>query len=92
MTRKEQEQNKIKGFSEKWSRRVYKVIKKTKMKKNEFFHYYKLEGASDTYLRHELLKVRGVVDTEVPELVRYVDKSIGDLYDPADDDPEWDHE
>ena len=35
MTRKEQEQNKIKGFAPKWSKRLYTILRKTRLRKNE---------------------------------------------------------
>ena len=90
MTRKEQEQNKMKGFSAKWSKEIYTVFKKTKLRKNAFMFRYHI-GLPDSYYRHELLKIRGgVVDTVVPQnLVRYKEVSIGSEYKPGDE--EWDH-
>jgi hypothetical protein len=89
MTRKEQEQNKIKGFAPKWTKRLYTVIRKTALRKNEFAYRYDI-GLPDTYYRHELLKVRDPVDTEVPDgYVRYKEVVYGG-YDPADDE-EWQH-
>ena len=37
MTRKEQEQNKTKGFAPKWSKNVYRVVKKLAIAKNRAF-------------------------------------------------------
>ena len=89
MKRKEQEQNKIKGFAPKWTKRLYTVIRKTALRKNEFAYRYDI-GLPDTYYRHELLKVRDV-DSEVPDkYVRYREVVYGG-YDPADDE-EWDHD
>ena len=90
MTRKEQEQNKIKGFAPKWTKRLYTVIRKTHLRKNEFNFRYDI-GLPDTYYRHELLKIRGDVDQEVPQnYVRYKEVVYGG-YDPKDDE-EWVHE
>ena len=89
MTRKEQEQNKIKGFAPKWTKRLYTVIRKTALRKNEFAYRYDI-GLPDTFYRHELLKVRDV-DSEVPDkYVRYREAVYGG-YDPADDE-EWEHD
>ena len=95
MTRKEQEQNKIKGFAPKWSKRLYTVLRKTKLRKNEFVFRYDI-GLPDTYYRHELQQVRaGKVDKVVPNTyVRYKEVIIGG-YEPADDmygDEEWEHD
>ena len=90
MTRKEQETNKMKGFTAKWSKQIYTVFKKTKLRKNAFMFRYHI-GLPDSYYRHELLKIHGgIVDTEVPQnLVRYKEVSIGSEYNPEDE--EWDH-
>ena len=91
MTRKEQETNKMKGFAAKWTKRIYTVQKKQKLRKNQFTFRYDI-GLADTFYRHELLKVRGAfVDQDVPNLVRYKEVSIGDEYNPADDGEEWVH-
>ena len=94
MTRKEQEQNKIKGFAPKWSKRLYTVLRKTKLRKNEFVFRYDI-GLPDTYYRHELQKIHGgKVDTQVPRnYVRYKEVVIGG-YEPDEDfelEGEWDH-
>ena len=95
MTRKEQEQNKIKGFAPKWSKRLYTVLRKTRLRKNEYVFRYDI-GLPDTYYRHELQKIRGGnVDTGVPnQYVRYKEVTIGG-YEPEDDmfgDEEWEHD
>ena len=95
MTRKEQEENKTKGFAPKWSKRLYEVIRKSRLRKNEFVFRYDI-GLPDTYYRHELQKIRGgTVDAVVPnQYVRYKEVVIGG-YDPADDmfgGEEWDRE
>ena len=94
MTRKEQEQNKIKGFAPKWSKRLYTVLRKTRLRKNEFVFRYDI-GLPDTYYRHELQKIRGGnVDQVVPnQYVRYKEVVIGG-YVPDDDiygEQEWEH-
>ena len=92
MTRKEQETNKLKGFSAKWSKQIYEVQTKTKLRKNPFMHRYGI-GKSDTYYRHELLRISGPVDTHVPQdLVRFKEVSIGDEYVPGLSDEEWEHD
>jgi len=96
MTRKEQETNKIKGFAPKWTRRLYTVLRKTKLRKNPYAHKYDL-GLPDTYYRWEIQKVHGGrVDKNVPnDYVRYKEVIIGG-YEPDDDfalgDEEWDRE
>jgi hypothetical protein len=40
MTRKEQETNKMKGFTAKWSEEIYEVFKKTALRKNAFMFRY----------------------------------------------------
>ena len=60
------------------------------MRKNEFAFRYDI-GLPDTYYRHELLKIRGEVDRQVPQnYVRYKEVVYGG-YDPQDDE-EWEHE
>ena len=78
MTRKEQEQNKIKGFAPKWSKRLYTVLRKSKLRKNAFVFRYDI-GLPDTFYRHELQKIQGGrVDKEVPnQYVRYKEVIIG---------------
>ena len=56
MTRKEQLDTSQKGFRPKWSRKIYTVLKKTKLQLNpNNFRYY--VGKSQSYYRHELLWV-----------------------------------
>ena len=67
MTRKEQEQNKTKGFAPKWSKHVYRVRKKLPIAKNkEHFRYY-LKHVGDFYYRHEILKIPKTLDKKVPK-------------------------
>ena len=95
MTRKEQETNKIKGFAPKWTRRLYTVLRKTKLRKNPYAYKYDL-GLQDTYYRWEIQKVHGGrVDDVVPNnYVRYKEVAIGG-FDPDEEfgfgsDEEWD--
>ena len=96
MTRKEQETNKIKGFAPKWTRRLYTVLRKTKLRKNPYAYKYDL-GLQDSYYRWEIQKVHGGrVDKNVPnQYVRYKEKIIGG-YEPDEEfefgDEEWDRE
>ena len=89
MTRKEQEQNKIKGFAPKWSKRLYTVLRKSKLRKNAFVFRYDI-GLPDTFYRHELQKISGGrVDSDVPnQYVRYKEVVIGG-YDPEEDEAGW---
>ena len=67
---------------------MYTVLRKTRMRKNQFHFRYHL-GLPDSYYRHELQKVREV-DKDVPnDYVRYKEVVIGG-YDPKDDE-EWEH-
>ena len=52
MTRKEQEQGKIKGLAPKWTKRIYTVLRKTALRKNEFAYRYDI-GLPDTYYRSQ---------------------------------------
>ncbi len=88
MTRKEQETNKMKGFTAKWSEEIYEVFKKTPLRKNAFMFRYDI-GLPTTYYRHELLKIPKKIDAKVPDgLVRYKEVSVGSEYVPGDE--EWD--
>jgi hypothetical protein len=68
MTRKEQAANTIKGFTAKWSKDTFKVLKKTPIPKNKLnFRYW--VGLGKAYFRHELLRIPARVDREVIDLV-----------------------
>ena len=93
MTRKEQIQNKTKGFAPKWSRKIYTVRKKLPVAKNKTQFRYYMEENIHWYYRHELLRISGPVDTHVPQdLVRFKEVSIGDEYVPGLSDEEWEHD
>jgi len=70
MTRKQQAQNSIKGFTAKWSREVYTVLKKTAIPRNRSNHRYQV-GTHQSYFRHELLKIPRNVDTEAPDMLSH---------------------
>lgn len=65
-TRKEQAANSKKGYSEKWSRSLHKVTKLIRIKQNRDVFKYYLKDMPNYFWRHELLKVNGKVDTDVP--------------------------
>jgi len=65
MTFKEQEQKKLKGFEEKWSRRVYQVLGKVALNRNKHVFRYRIGDPKRTYYRHELLLIPSEVDQEV---------------------------
>ena len=97
MTRKEQEQNKTKGFAPKWSKQVYGVYKKLPIAKNKdhFRYYMKLltgKKVEEFYYRHELLKIPKRIDRKVykgyithKEVVVAPDENWSDLSDPGTD-------
>ena len=78
MTLKEQATNKKKGFTEKWSRDVYRVKRKAALQGNPGAFRYWLHGDDLSYFRHELLKVPGNTDREVLDLVTRREAVIGD--------------
>ena len=65
MTRKEQIQNKTKGFAPKWSKSVYTVKKKLAIAKNKTQFRYYLHETTAWYYRHELLRIPDVLDKKV---------------------------
>ena len=91
MTRKEQETNKLKGFSAKWTRELFRVVRKTKLRKNPFRYQYRITGRDTSFYRHELLKVTGAVDSAVPSnLVRDKEVAVGLEWTPsAEDGDSW---
>jgi len=63
--RKKQLDSKVKGFSPKWSKEKYTVLRKTAVKANtEIFRYH--VGLHQSYYRHELLKIPRKTDASVP--------------------------
>ena len=77
MTRKEQEQNKVKGFAPKWTKQVYRVSKKLPIAKNkEHFRYY-MKHVAEFYYRHELLKIPKKLDKKVVKgHIKHVEKVV----------------
>ncbi len=71
MTRKEQIQNKTKGFAPKWSKTVHQVKRKVPLPKNNSCFRYYLEGGSVFYYRHELLKVPRKLDKKVRDYIEH---------------------
>ena len=69
MTRKEQIQNKVKGFAPKWSKTVYQVKRMVAIPKNDNHYRYYLEGGRQFYYRHELLKIPRMLDKKVKDYI-----------------------
>jgi len=66
--RKDQQGEKVKGFSEKWSKEIYTVLRKTSVRRNHNFKKYHLSDGAHSRFRHELLKIPDKLDTVVPKL------------------------
>jgi len=63
--RKKQMDSKVKGFSPKWSKEKYTVLRKTAVRANmEIFRYH--VGLYQSYYRHELLKIPKKTDSQIP--------------------------
>ena len=89
MTRKQQAQNSVKGFTAKWSREVYTVLKKTGIPRNQTHYRYSV-GTNRSYYRHELLWIPRNVDTETFDLLErrqrvVVEEEWSDLEYDSDD-------
>ena len=69
MTRKQQVQNTVKGFTAKWSRDIHTVLKKMAIPRNPLNFRYWTDRANQSYFRHELLKVPRRVDKAVLDLL-----------------------
>ena len=69
-SRKDQAKNTFKGFTAKWSKEVYTVLRKVAIPKNRNNFRYHI-GVNKTYYRHELLKVPKIVDTATVDLVSH---------------------
>ena len=69
-SRKDQAKNTFKGFTAKWSKEVYTVLRKVAIPKNRNNFRYHI-GVNKTYYRHELLKVPRIVDTATVDLVSH---------------------
>ena len=89
MTRKEQLDTSQKGFRAKWSKKVYTVLKRTKLQLNpNNFRYF--VGKHQSYYRHELLWVPKETDTSVIDLVGSKSSLIAEAWSDEDYDPEDD--
>ena len=75
-TRKEQVEGKKKGYAEKWSRTLHKVVKMRRTKENNDVFKYWIENQPNYFWRHELLKISGEVDSGVPKLFPLKEKLI----------------
>ena len=69
-SRKDQAKNTFKGFTAKWSKEVYTVLKKTAIPKNRNNYRY-FVGTNKSYFRHELLKIPRQVDTQTYDMVTH---------------------
>ena len=83
MTRKQQAQNSIKGFTAKWSREVWTVLRKAAIPRNRNNYRYWV-GAHKSYFRHELLWVPRTVDSEVVDLVVHRQQVVAEGEDWSD--------
>ena len=66
----------MKGYSEKWSRSIHTVRKMIRIKQNRDVFKFYISDMDYYFWRHELLKISGKVDTEVPKLFELKDKKI----------------
>ena len=67
LNRKEQFQGKFKQFAPKWSKKIHRLLKKSRIKQNYgYFRYYVSNKVS--YYRWELLKIPSETDTIVPNI------------------------
>ena len=82
MTFKEQAQRKLKGFQEKWSRRVYQVLGKTALNRNKHVFRYRIGDPKRTYYRHELLLIPKEVDDQVLRFPTSGSLLVQDWYKP----------
>ena len=81
MTFKEQKAGSKKGFQEKWSRKVFQVMKKTALRRNPGVKKYSI-GENRTYMRHELLKIPKRVDKETRKFPTSDAYVVEDNYEP----------
>ena len=69
-SRKDQAKNAFKGFTAKWSKETYTVLRKTTIPRNRNNYRYDI-GTNKSYYRHELLKIPRTVDTETIDMVSH---------------------
>ena len=87
MTRKEQLTHGLKGFAPKWSLDVYTVKSKVALPGNPNNFRYRVYGDSESYFRHELLKVPRKLDRDTMDFIQKmeVEELDDDEYKPEDD-------
>ena len=69
-SRKDQAKNAFKGFTAKWSKEVYTVLRKTSIPKNRNNYRYNI-GTGKAFFRHELLKIPREVDTQTYDMITH---------------------
>ena len=69
-SRKDQAKNTFKGFTAKWSKEVYTVLRKTTIPRNRNNYRYNI-GTNRSYFRHELLKIPREVDTQTYDMITH---------------------
>jgi hypothetical protein len=82
MTFKDQASGKLKGFQEKWSRRIYQVLGKTALNRNKHVYRFRIGDPKRTYFRHELLLVPKDVDSEILVFPTSGSHLVQDMYKP----------
>ena len=82
MTFKDQATGKLKGFQEKWSRRIYQVLGKTGLNRNKHVFRYRIGDPKRTYYRHELLLIPKEVDSEILRYSTSGSHLVQDVYTP----------
>jgi hypothetical protein len=82
MTFKDQATGKLKGFQEKWSRRIYQVLGKTALNRNKHVFRYRIGDPKRTYYRHELLLIPKEVDSEILRYSTSGSHLVQSLYTP----------
>ena len=83
MTFKEQASKKLKGFQEKWSRKVYQVLGKTALNRNKHVYRFRIGDPKRTYYRHELLLIPKEVDDQVLRFEPSGSLLVQDWYKPG---------
>ena len=83
MTYKDQEKSSRKGFQEKWSRRVYQVLRTKGLNRNKHIKRYAIGDPKRTYFRHELLKIPKEVDQKIIKFPTSAPLLVQDWYTPS---------
>ena len=82
MTFKDQATGKLKGFQEKWSRKIYQVLGKTGLNRNKHVFRYRIGDPKRTYYRHELLLIPKEVDSDILRFSASGSHLVQDEYTP----------